>query len=250
MSDFIKTNWDMVAVAGSADRELAEPALDHLYRDYWGPVYAFLRRSGESRDDAMDETQEFFLAFVEKNLAARADPAKGRFRNYLLTCVRHFLGDRRAMKSALKRRPRGGFQLPERSSEQDDGRATIEAIASRAPSPEQAFETAWARSTFERAIGRLQIEKGDRFGRDGFNRLLRHCLDPDPPSYRDSARQLGLSEAAVKMTVSRLRRSIATAIEVEILDQQSTPPRGLSTTGSSARDDVRTVLESLAAEPR
>ena len=52
-------------------------ALDELCRIYRPAVLAFLRRRGMSRDAAEESTQSFFLHLLERELASRADPARG-----------------------------------------------------------------------------------------------------------------------------------------------------------------------------
>ena len=75
----------MGLVTASSEKEAAEAraALEELYRLYCYPVYAFIRRRGHSRQDAQDLTQDFFIHLLEKNTLSRADPQRGRFRNFL-----------------------------------------------------------------------------------------------------------------------------------------------------------------------
>src|SRR6478672_7182149 len=84
---FSTTHWSVVLAA--ADR--TDAALEQLCRQYWPPVYAFIRRSGHGPQEAQDLTQEFFARLLEKNYLNAADPAKGRFRTLLLTAVSRFL---------------------------------------------------------------------------------------------------------------------------------------------------------------
>ena len=70
---------------------------------YWYPAYAFIRRQGHDADAARDLTQEFFTRVLEKHYFRDADPARGRFRAFLLTSIRHFLSNERDREQALKR---------------------------------------------------------------------------------------------------------------------------------------------------
>jgi len=78
-----------------------------LCRQYWHPLYAYVRRHGFSPEDAEDVTQDFSRSFLEKAYLERADRDKGRFRTLLLTSLQNFLHNARDRLEALKR---GGGQ--------------------------------------------------------------------------------------------------------------------------------------------
>ncbi len=61
------------------------PALAEIVRRYWQPLYSFARRRGYSSEDAEDATQEFLSNVISGHLLESADPAKGKFRAFLLT---------------------------------------------------------------------------------------------------------------------------------------------------------------------
>jgi DNA-directed RNA polymerase specialized sigma24 family protein len=96
-------HWSVVRAAGRRDSEQATAALEQLCRTYWYPIYAYARRSGLTPADAEDLTQEFFARLVAGDFLARADPAKGRFRSYLLAGLKHLLCDERKKAGRLKR---------------------------------------------------------------------------------------------------------------------------------------------------
>ena len=89
--------------AGGADSERACRALEHLCAAYWYPLYAFVRRQGQSPHDAQDLTQAFFARLLARNFLADADPGKGRFRSFLLGALKHFLSDEWDRARAQKR---------------------------------------------------------------------------------------------------------------------------------------------------
>ena len=70
------------------------------------PLYAYVRRAGYSREEAQDLTQEFFARLLAQNTVARADPARGRFRSFLLASLKHFLANEWEKAHAQKR---GGY---------------------------------------------------------------------------------------------------------------------------------------------
>src|SRR5512145_3072717 len=90
---FATTHWSLVMVAGKSDTSQATDALEQLCRTYWYPLYAFVRRQGYEAHDAEDLTQDFFARFLAKEYIERADPARGRFRSFLLSCLKNFLAE-------------------------------------------------------------------------------------------------------------------------------------------------------------
>src|SRR4051794_521226 len=86
-ASFTPTHWSVVLSAGRSDSTHARSALEKLCRSYWFPIYAFVRRQGHGPQDAQDLTQEFFARLLQKNHLAEVDPAKGRFRSFLLASL-------------------------------------------------------------------------------------------------------------------------------------------------------------------
>src|ERR1700704_5221563 len=108
-ANFALTRWSMVLAAGRSDSTHARESLEQLCQAYWYPLYAFVRRQGHSPHDAQDLTQEFFARLLARNFLGEADPAKGRFRSFLLGALKHFLSDEWDRARAQKR---GGGQQP------------------------------------------------------------------------------------------------------------------------------------------
>src|SRR4051794_39048667 len=90
---FNTTHWSVVLAAGRAECAEATVALEKLCQTYWYALYAFVRRQGYDPPDAQDLTQEFFRRFLERNYLERADPGRGRFRSFLLGCLKNFLAN-------------------------------------------------------------------------------------------------------------------------------------------------------------
>src|SRR5512139_4082347 len=105
---FVTTHWSVVLTAGRSDTTRSRAALEQLCRGYWRPLYAYVRRAGHPREEAEDLTQEFFARLLARNSVARADPARGRFRSFLLASLKHFLANEWEKASARKRG--GGVQ--------------------------------------------------------------------------------------------------------------------------------------------
>ena len=72
------THWSVVLAAGQRELPPAAEALEKLCRAYWYPLYVYVRRQGNSPEDAQDLTQGFFSRLLEKNYLAKADRDRGR----------------------------------------------------------------------------------------------------------------------------------------------------------------------------
>jgi len=105
---FGRTQWSQVLRAADPAAEGSGPALQGLCQTYWYPLYAFVRRSGHSPQDAEDLTQAFFARLLDKNYLAAADREKGRFRSFLLVALKRVLANEWERQHALKR---GGYPI-------------------------------------------------------------------------------------------------------------------------------------------
>ncbi|HXT10227.1 MAG TPA: sigma-70 family RNA polymerase sigma factor [Candidatus Angelobacter sp.] len=233
---FSPTHWSVVlAAAGRADSTQARDALEKLCRNYWLPIYAFIRRQGRNPHDAQDLTQEFFARLLEKHFLGDVQRDKGRFRSFLLASVKHFLANEWDKAVAQKR---GG------------GRAPISIDAAMAESAvgfepadtltaEKIFERRWALALLDQVLRRLREE----YARDGKERQferLKPTLTEASRSvpYAEIAAQLGASEGAVKVAVHRLRQRYRELLRAEITD----------TVGAAedVDDEIRNLFAALA----
>src|SRR6185295_8805317 len=98
----------------------AREALATLCETYWYPLYGFLRGRGHSAEDAQDLTQAFFARVLEKDTIGHADPARGRFRSFLLTALKNFAANEHDREFARKRG--GGSQIVSLESERAEDR--------------------------------------------------------------------------------------------------------------------------------
>jgi len=202
-----------VNAAKSGDAAGARQALATLCSTYWYPLYGYIRHKGYSAEDAQDLIQEFFARFLEKNYLKDVDPAKGKFRSFLLASVNHLLSNERDRARTIKRGGRVTF-LPLDFTAIEDRYA---AVTPAALSPEKLFDRAWALASLETALSRLRQEyvRADKLAL--FDRLEGTLTGQEPCSrYREAGLELGLSEEAVKTTVHRLRRRYRDLLVEEI----------------------------------
>jgi DNA-directed RNA polymerase specialized sigma24 family protein len=209
---FTETPWTLVLRAGwgSASKEGAA-ALEWLCERYWYPLYAFARRSGLGPHDAEDATQGFFAYLLESSALAKANPGRGRFRNFLLTAFNNFRGQQREQLKAWKRGGRHSHvSLDSLTAEE---RYLHEPVDGQDPS--RLFEAAWATTTIQAGLERLRLEYS-RLGKSGlFEALLPH-LTGDPGSYAELGLRIGQSPGAARVTVHRIRARFSAAVRAEV----------------------------------
>src|SRR5688572_199670 len=107
---FVSTHWSVVRAARRSDSTSARSALEKLCQTYCYPLYAFVRRLGNSSHDAEDLVQAFFAQCLEKNYLAAADASKGRFRSFLLIALKRFMANE-WHKSQTKKRGAGNVPV-------------------------------------------------------------------------------------------------------------------------------------------
>lgn len=237
---FATTRWTLVLRA-RGDGPEARAALGELCEAYWMPVFRFLRREGRTEDEARELAQEFFARLLAGAGVASVDPGRGRFRSYLLGAVKHFLGDLRERAGRLKRG--GGVEHDsldghDPAGESGEGPAPREIEDPSVAFEEAAFDREWAVAVMDRALKAVEREflgagKADQFG------VLKGWLAGDGAgvSQADAARQLGMSEGAVKVAVHRLRARFRALLREELA--QTLPE------GESVDEELRYLVSVL-----
>jgi RNA polymerase sigma factor (sigma-70 family) len=234
-AQFGQTQWSVVlAAARKKDLGLAEQSLEQLCRVYWPPLYAYIRRQGESPHDAQDLTQEFFARVLEKDFLGSVDQTKGRFRSFLLASLKHFLSNQRVRARAQKR---GGGQSP-LSLDFSDAETSIGFQPADAQTPEKAFEKRWALTLLEQSLARLRKEYSDRGRHEIFEQLKTTLTEGRGVAYAELSARLGISEASVKMAVHRLRQRYRAVLRAEIA--------GTVAHESEVEDELREVFRALS----
>jgi RNA polymerase sigma-70 factor (ECF subfamily) len=217
---FLPTRWSLVARAADGREPEAAGALESLCSAYWYPLYAFLRRHGRSPQDAEDLVQGFFAEAIEKGRLARADPARGRFRTFLLASLRHHASNEAERGRASKRG--GGRRLTSLDAVDAERRYALE--PSTHETPERLFERQWAREVLARALRRAseRARSGPPERAERFEALLPLFWDDGPPQ-REVAERLGIGETAVKVALHRLRAQVREDLRAEVLETLADP---------------------------
>ena len=217
---FATTHWSVVLAAGNKSSPAAHEALERLCRTYWYPLYAYVRRRGHPPETAADLTQICFEQLLGGEFFQRAQPAKGRFRNYLLGAMNRVLRDERQRGNRQKR---GGGHAPISLDALDaENRYLLEPVDPQ--DPELIFLRRWAMTILQEAFDRLAEELA-RSGKEVIYRRLEGYLGGEKSggSYAQAAVDLQTTEAAVKMTVTRLRNRLRELLRETIAQTVSTP---------------------------
>jgi RNA polymerase sigma-70 factor (ECF subfamily) len=177
--------------------------LELLCQRYWYPVYAYIRRRGNSREQAEDLTQGFFTQFLEKGYVKQANAERGRFRSFLLVAVKNYLANEWDREQALKRG--GGTTTLSLDFETAEGRYSLEPV--EMSSPADLYNRRWALTQLDRTLEALREEMRLAGVEERFERLKGVLTgDTGGASYREIGEELEMSENAVKVTVHRMRR--------------------------------------------
>ncbi|MBL9139220.1 MAG: hypothetical protein JNK85_25350 [Verrucomicrobiales bacterium] len=220
MSSFPSTRWSLVLAAIEGSESTSREALSQLCQSYWYPIYAYLRRQGNSSHDAEDLTQEFFGRMLAEEWLNRADPLKGRLRTFLLTCLVRFVAKEKDKRTALKR---GGGQSPI-SIDASSGEDQYRFEPADTLSPEVLFDRAWGLAVLERARANLAGEFAEA-GKQQLYARLQHVLQgaKDPVGLEAIATELGKTESAIKMEALRMRRRYRDLVFAEVANTVSEP---------------------------
>lgn len=233
---FPTTRWGVVVRAGDPGDPDNRAALAALCEAYWYPVYAMIRRLGHTEADALDLTQEYFARLLERSVLSVADPARGRFRAFLRTDCRHFLGDVRDRGRAWKRG--GGRPALSIDARDAEGRYLVEAVDTL--TPERLFDRAWALALLALALDRLAGEYAITGRAVVFERLKGSLIGGSRgDSHAEVARELGMSEGAVQKAASRLRGRYREALRAEVANTLDEP------TAEAIEAEIGHLFESL-----
>lgn len=204
---FPATRLSVVERTRSGDEETRRIALATIIEGYWKPAYKYLRMKWAiDPDEAADLTQEFFTSALEKDVIAKYDPGRARFRTYLRLCLDGFASNARKAERRLKRG--GGVTLVPLDFETAEGE-----LASHEPAVEadvdELFYREWVRALLERSVADLK-RHADELGRPVmFEVFARYDLLDDAeqrPTYTEIARAWNLTPATVTNHLAAMRK--------------------------------------------
>ena len=234
-TSFRTTRWSVVHRAGAENHADARAALDELCGAYWAPLYAWLRRTGNDEQRAMDLVQGFLARLLEQGAMRGVDRERGSFRAYLLGALRHYVQNDVRHDNADKRG--GGAPMLSLDARDAEGRYLAEAVAEE--TPEEAFDRHFAIALLERVIQRLGDEYAARGRAEAFDELKRYLTTaPEAGDYARAAAALECEVTAVKVSVHRMRRRLHELVMGEIVDTVDHPD-------DEAHDELGALLRAL-----
>ena len=217
---FATTHWTVVLAAGKRHTPQSDHALEELCRNYWFPLYAYVRRRGHNKEDAEDSVQAFFARFLAKNYLEGLSAERGRFRAFLLASLKNFLTNEWKKSQRLKRGG-GGVLL---SLDWETADTKFQVASTTEPSPDKAFDREWAVALLARVIEHLR----DACAADGKAKQFDHLkvfltAGKGALSHAAAAQALGVDEGAVRVAVHRLRKRYRELLRAEIAHTLADP---------------------------
>ncbi|MEI7768023.1 MAG: sigma-70 family RNA polymerase sigma factor [Phycisphaerae bacterium] len=233
-AQFAVTRWSMVLAAGNwRAGSTARRAMDELARLYWFPLYAYLRRRGNSPVAAEDLVQGFFTHLLDKDALAAVDRTKGKFRSFLLASLQNYLANVWDQQHTAKR---GGDQTILALDTMDaEARYAVEPVDTM--TPERVYERRWALAVLEQVLERLRGDYQQRGQGELFTVLEPVLVGGAGTRYAGLATQLNMTEAAVKVAAHRLRRRYRELLRAEIAQTVAEP--------DLVEEELRELLASL-----
>ena len=215
---FFTTRWTQILQA-KEDSAQGRKALADLCAQYYEPVVTFLRIELRDADAAREVSHAFFAETLAGGTIAGAKREQGRFRSYLLGAVKNFLSRYREAALRLKR---GGGVLP---MSLDENEEAAQAIADTRQIPtDVAFDRQWAVTLIARALALVRQE----CEADGKAEFFDHVKPWLTGSARHGeqaavAELCGMTPAALKMAISRLKHRFRDAVRAEIAETLGEP---------------------------
>jgi RNA polymerase sigma factor (sigma-70 family) len=240
-TDFTTTRWSEIQAARTATPEHREAVLENLARRYWKPVYCYLRARGQQDADARDITQDFFVEVIlGRDLFGQAQPHRGRFRPFLLHCLKNFVRDRHRRERARGRSPN---HLAVSIDQWADSESSRHLPPTLDDPPEKVFHRRWAASLLEEVLDRLcaacqrsELHVHFELFRQ---RVVRPALERVKPGpVEELARRYGLTAKQVSNRVEtvrrRFRRLLLDEVRLTVMDD------------TAAEEELRSLMGHLS----
>ena len=234
---FTTTNWSLVLALMDTAPSRAFDASERLCSRYWFPVYAFIRRYGNDVHQAEDLTQGFFEFAIEHRLLQRAQREKGRFRNFILTSLTHFLHNQHDRATSAKRGGRCQI-IPLNEAHAEEMLASEQVNAG---SDEHSFDRRWAVTLIRRVMENLRAEFESR-GRLAIHDTLLPYLTgiPSPRDMERIATSLAMEAGTLRVALHRFRRRFGELLRSEVAYTVADP--------AEVEEEIRYLLSVMASD--
>jgi len=227
---FPPTRLSVVGALASWDDDARGAAAGLRAGAYWGPVAGLLGFAWKMEGaDAEDLTQDFFAEALEKEWFTRYDPARGKFRTFLRTCVDRFAANAAKAQGRLKR---GG------SSAQDPIEAADQEGAQAPDEMDTRVHAEWVRGVLSLALDAMRAET-EAAGKS-VQFALFHSYDVDDPpdherlTYKALAVQFSIPESQVSNYLNWARNEFRRHVRDAL--------RSLAGNDEEFREDSRELL--------
>jgi RNA polymerase sigma-70 factor (ECF subfamily) len=231
---FHTTRWTLVLDARE-EHAPSKEAFGKLYLKYQYPIYAFIRRCGSTPHEAEDLVQEFFYRVLQRDWLANVHPAKGKFRSFLLICVKNFLSNER--DKVLAKRRGGGYQIVPLQSQDAETRYSLEPVDSA--SPDVVFERQWVFELLQQTIDMLRLEYVQANRLDWFEEMQGFLPGGQETVTRaEIAQKWGLSANAVDVAIHRLRQRFGALLRQGVAETVSSD--------SEVEEEIRHLMSVLS----
>ncbi|MES2596682.1 MAG: hypothetical protein V4662_15170 [Verrucomicrobiota bacterium] len=213
-SHFPATRWTLLQTLREGTEADVKTALEALCKAYWSPLYIVARQSGLSAHDAEDSVQGFFESVLEHEALLKADQSLGKLRSFLLIAYERYRIKVWRSKTALKR---GAGVEPVSFSSVDGAEERFLQIASEGADIETLYNREWARSVLERSLAALRLDYVSQGQEERFGLFIVYLTQAvNDETLAQAAVKNGMSYAAFRQSVFRLRRSYRSRIEDEL----------------------------------
>ncbi len=217
-NSFPITKWTLVRQARG---EATSDAWTDIFKSYWYPLYAYVRRRGYNMHDAEDLTQGFFYELISKDCLASADRERGRLRAFLLAMLKNHLASEWKRSQAAKRG--GGQQIVSLNVAMAEEKIDA-SDSSKELSPEDDFDRKWAITLFQDALAELQRDIEERHGKKMFTELRHYLIhQADRVDYKKLQEAVGIVDSNMRIMVHRqrkaLRRSLRARVAETLMDE-------------------------------
>ena len=210
---FDDTHWSEILTAANQRSPKTQHELEQLCKTYWPPLYAFIRRRGYSPADAQDLTQGFFSDLLVRNGLQMVQPARGRFRTFLLACLENFLNNERDKSQAEKRGGKISFIFIDELVAEERYRL----LPANVTDPAKILDRVWANTVIEQILQQLKAQHALNGKAAGFAALQPFLTgDAARGDYAAVAARLQMTEVAARKAAHDLRAEFRQLLVREI----------------------------------
>jgi len=181
----------------------AERAWEEFYQMYWAVIVRYAQKMGLNEAEAQDVLQETMMVLLRILPQFQYDPAKGKFRNFLLTIVR-----RKALAAWRRAAARGEVSFD--TCPHDDGLSPADTLSDEnIVAPSDTDQRRWRESIQEQALQRIRDDASVQ-GRT-WDVFQAYVLDQLPVA--EVVQRFGMKKNAVYQIKNRMIKRLKEEVE-------------------------------------